>query len=559
VANANEAAIDAIIQSYSDKVKQNPDSLLFVQLADAYRKKGAFDQALEVLRTGLVRHNNLLSGLLMMGRIHCAKREYGEAIEALRKVVQREPSNMTAHALLSQCYVSTDRWPEAIGEYQKILSLNPEDAAAQAALRDALDRLRRDKVVRTDRALPADAGTAVVPKTEPSPKPESVKPAASVPPSPPPPALPIDQPIAAVAAAAPPLGAVGPPARVSAAQRTAPLPEARAPMEAPAFAAAEELAARGLYEEAVEALQRILEADPDNFMARQKLREVYAQREAMESPSMAAASAVPAPAAPATEAPAAGGTPAPAAAAESQADKITDDEILYLLGLMEDASAPSAAASSAPAPVPTVAPKAEPKPQPKAEPKPEPEPEPEPEPKPEPAAVPAAAPSAVPVPQTAQGRTAPAAPTVTEPAVATRSEPAVSTATEPAVAAASGLSEAATAKVTEILTRFGTTEGLRQAYFISGPSVVMAGQASSADQSAKITTLVSMLADLTRRAASSMKQGEVKQVLVFGTDGLVMVSPAATGILAAVAGGSVKVGLLRIALNDCLKRLADVS
>ncbi|MEK7474534.1 MAG: tetratricopeptide repeat protein [Candidatus Coatesbacteria bacterium] len=542
MANANEAALDAIIQSYSDKVKQNPDSLLFVQLADAYRKKGDFDRALEVLRGGLARHNNLLSGLLMMGRIHCAKREYDEAVEVLRKVVQREPSNMTAHALLSQSYVSTGRWSEAIGEYQKILSLNPEDAAAQAALRDALDRLRQAKAADPPAVLvpptaqgrtapaastgsePADAA----PRSEPA---VSVRPTVA-PPSPrsavpsPVPALPIDQPIAA------PKRTDAPPAKT---------PEARAPMEAPAFAAAEELAARGLYEEAVEALQRILEADPDNFMARQKLREVYAQREAMESPSAASmANAAPAETAPAAAAPAGGATPA-AAPAETQADKITDDEILYLLGLMEDASAPSAA---------TVA-----------------TPEPKPEPKREPAAVPVQPPS--------QSRSAPAVSTASEPAVAAAPEPviepvleavvepveisAVETPTPVAAAPAGGLSEGAIAKVTEILDRFGTTEGLRQAYFIAGTSVVMSGQASSVDQSAKITTLVSMLADLTRRAASSMKQGEVKQVLVFGTDGLVMVSPAATGILAAVAGGGVKVGLLRIALNDCLKRLADVS
>lgn len=472
MANVNEAALDAIIQSYSDKVKSNPDSLLFVQLADAYRKKGDYDQALEVLRNGLARHNNLLSGLLMMGRIHCARKEYAEAVEVLRKVVQREPSNMTAHALLSQSFMSLGRWTDAIGEYQKILSLNPEDASAQAALNEALDRLRRAKA-------------------QPRPD-ETGKPAASAPPVETAPKRALDR---------PPAQAVP-----------------RAPMEAPAYAAAEELAARGLYEEAIEALQRILEADPDNFMARQKLREVYAQREAVETPS-AAAAAAPAvqtdrPVQTVREVSVAAGTPAatPAAApVGTQADKITDDEILYLLGLMEDASA-------APAPAATqVAGTPPPKPEPPAA-KPQP-----PAPKPEP---PVAKPEV------------PAAPTAVE---------------------APALSDAARAKVTEILNRFGATEGLRQAYFISGSSVVTTGRIPPADQFAKLTTLVGMLSDLTRRAAVSMKQGEVKQVLVFGTEGLVMVSPAAGGVLTAVAGGGINVGLLRIALNDCLKRLADVS
>jgi len=312
-------------------------------------------------------------------------------------------------------------------------------------------------------------------------------------------------------------------------------------MEVPAFAAAEELAARGLYDEAIEALQRILEADPDNFMARQKLREIYAQREAMESPSSTAAPA-PAPAAP--------GQPA-AAPAESQADKITDDEILHLLGLMEDASASAPPVVAAPTRVaPAAAIPAKPAPA-------------------APPPAPAAAPVAAAKPAVAEPVAPPAAPARVrvEPTVPAKPPPPpepVPVAVEVAALAAEsaptgGLSEESTAKVREIMERLASTEGMRQAFFLSGPSVVMTGEPLAVGASTKIVTLVRMLADVTRRAASSMKQGEVKQVLVFGTDGLVMVSPAHAGILAAVAGGGVRVGLLRLALNDCLKRLADVS
>lgn len=518
---ANETALDAIIQSYQDKVKANPDSLHFVQLADAYRKKGSLDEALEVVQTGLARHPNLLSGLLMMGRIYGARRQYAEAVEALKRVVQREPNNMTAHALLSQSFMSLNRWTEAIGEYQKILSLNPEDAAAQQALREALEHLRRDKV---------------------SPKPEpSAAPAASA-------AMPAAPARSPAVAAAPPV-AIPPPAsaRPVAAPpaATAPAAPARsaAPMEVPAFAAAEELAARGLYDESIEALQRILEADPDNFMARQKLREIYAQREAMESPSSAPAPPPPAP-----------GQPA-AGPVETQADKITDDEILYLLGLMEDASTSPAAATPAAARVeatPGVSASAE-TPAPVAA-------------KPVPTAK--AGPSTGAGGGGAPGMSTPApAPAPAGPVVQPKAPPApepLPVAAEVAAAAAAtpaagGLNKESEARVREIMERLASTEGMRQAFFLAGPSVVMTGEPLAAGASSKIVTLVGMLADVTRRAASSMKQGEVKHVLMFGTEGLVMVSPAHAGILAAVAGGSVKVGLLRIALNDCLKRLADVS
>jgi len=111
----------------------------------------------------------------------------------------------------------------------------------------------------------------------------------------------------------------------------------------------------------------------------------------------------------------------------------------------------------------------------------------------------------------------------------------------------------------EILKRLAGTEGMRQAFLVAEKEMKSSGEAPSAEQMEKIMTIVKMLAEVTKKASSGMKQGEVKQLLVFGTEGMVMVSPSAPGILAAVAGSGVKVGLLRIALNDCLRRLAEVS
>ncbi len=498
-------ALDAAIKSYADKIKANPDSLVFVQLADGYRKKGDLEAAIGACRTGLARHPHLLSGLLMLGRIHAARREYPEAVEALKKVVQREPNNLTAHALMSQAYLSLGRWAEAISEYQRILALNPEDTAAQNALQEALERMRRE------RADTASAPAAAAPGA--SPAAPAAPPAAGA--------------IAAVVEEAADISVA--PEEPAAPAAPAASRAAPPPMEVPAYAAAEELAERGLYDEAIEALQRILEADPDNFMARQKLREVYAQREAMESPS----------AGPEPPSRAAGG-------GETHADKISDEEILYLLGIMEDAAGgpvPAAAASGA-SPAAPAAP-----------------------------ARPAAAPAAPPVraaepPKAREVAPVPAAAAETPERAAIPEEEVAPPVSAPAEAVpvrsavrpgAAPLPAGAAERVLDILGRLAGTEGLMRAYFVAGGEVVTPGPRPAPEQAGKIATLVSMLSDVTRKAALGMKQGDVKQVLVFGTEGMVMVSPATGGILAAVAGGGVRVGLLRLALNDCLKRLAEVS
>ena len=442
---AKEEMLDSLIAGYEEKLRQNPNSLVFVQLADAMRKKGRFDEALDVLEQGLGKHPNLLSALIMTGRIHISRDRPADAIEVLKRAIGREPGNLTAHALLSQAYLATNSLREAIGEFQKILSLNPEDAAAQQALQTVLARMKKEKA----------GGT----------KPDTAKAAAASSP-------------AEKAAAAPAL-------------------------ELPAYAAAEELLARGLFDEAAEAFQRILDSDPDNALARIKLQEAHSMREATESPaSVADRSAL------------------PSGPVQSHADKITDDEILFLLGLMEAGASPPGEGESAVPPLPALKPSP---PEPVKKPESEPEPK-----KPEPAA-----------PARAQEPAAP--PPATPPA--------------PAGESPEALDET---RILEALNRLASTEGMRQVFLVNGPQVVSSGPGGMQDNE-KVVTLVKMLSDVTRRAASQMKQGEVKQILVFGTEGIVMVSPAQPGILAAVAGAAVRVGLMRIALNDCLKRLAGVS
>ncbi len=444
---AKEEMLDGLIAGYEEKLRQNPNSLVFVQLADAMRKKGRFDEALGVLDQGLSKNPNLLSALIMTGRIHISRDRPAEAIEVLKRAIGREPGNLTAHALLSQAYLATNSLREAIVEFQRILSLNPEDAAAQQALQTVLARMKKDK-----------AG---------APKPDAGK---------------------APAAPAPEEKAAAAPA-----------------LELPAYAAAEELLARGLFDEAAEAFQRILDSDPDNAMARMKLQEAQSMRDATESPSSVADRSA-----------------LPSGPVQSHADKITDDEILFLLGLMEAGAAPpgeaEAAAPTIPEPKPAAPVRAE-----------------------KPAVPPPAATPPEPPAQPAQpAPTAPVAPSAPE---------------APPAGESGALDEA---RVLEALSRLASTEGMRQVFLVNGPQVICSGSGKMQDNE-KVVTLVKMLSDVTRRAASQMKQGEVKQVLVFGTEGIVMVSSAQVGILAAVAGAAVRVGLMRIALNDCLKRLAGVS
>ena len=63
----------AEIEDLKKKLSQNPDSLIFVPLADAYRKAGMLDEAIEVCKTGLEKHPMYTSARVVLGRIYNEK------------------------------------------------------------------------------------------------------------------------------------------------------------------------------------------------------------------------------------------------------------------------------------------------------------------------------------------------------------------------------------------------------------------------------------------------------------------------------------------------------
>ena len=52
------------------KLEKEPNSLIFTQLAEEYRKEGLLQEALRVCQDGLRRHPNYWSARVVLGRIH---------------------------------------------------------------------------------------------------------------------------------------------------------------------------------------------------------------------------------------------------------------------------------------------------------------------------------------------------------------------------------------------------------------------------------------------------------------------------------------------------------
>ncbi len=115
------------IERLKEKINKDPNSKLFVPLAEEYKKAGMFDEAINVLIKGLERHPNYLSARVSLGKIYTEKGMLNEAKNEFEKVVSSIPDNLYAHKKLAEIYRSLGEKDKAIKEFKAVLRLNPMD------------------------------------------------------------------------------------------------------------------------------------------------------------------------------------------------------------------------------------------------------------------------------------------------------------------------------------------------------------------------------------------------------------------------------------------------
>ncbi|NTV51850.1 MAG: tetratricopeptide repeat protein [Candidatus Firestonebacteria bacterium] len=153
----------AEIEEYTRKLTQNPESLVFVSLAEAYRKSGMLDEAVETCLKGLQVHPTYMSAHMILGRAYLEKGSFEEAATEFTKVAGADINNIMAHSLLGQTFVKQGKFTNAIEEYQKVLTLNPDDTTAQQMLKQALEQAKHNSPsARPEEPVPPSAPAAQV-------------------------------------------------------------------------------------------------------------------------------------------------------------------------------------------------------------------------------------------------------------------------------------------------------------------------------------------------------------------------------------------------------------
>jgi len=122
------------IEKLKEKVAKDPNSKLFVPLADEYRKMGMFDEAISVLLDGLNNQPGYMSARVSLGKVYLEKKMLAEAKEEFEKVITAIPDNLFAHKKVAELYRDAGEKDKAVREYKAVLKLNPLDEDAMTNL-----------------------------------------------------------------------------------------------------------------------------------------------------------------------------------------------------------------------------------------------------------------------------------------------------------------------------------------------------------------------------------------------------------------------------------------
>jgi len=141
-----------MIYDYLKKHQEDPTSRVFAPLAEAYRKSGLIEEAIEIAREGLKLHPRFIGGRVALARALFDKKRYQEVIDELALVVQDIPDNIVAQRLLAESYLMLGRVAESLNAYKMLLYFAPQDTET-ARLVGELETQAYDKgllVLRSD-------------------------------------------------------------------------------------------------------------------------------------------------------------------------------------------------------------------------------------------------------------------------------------------------------------------------------------------------------------------------------------------------------------------------
>jgi len=154
---ADITKINLELEALFRKYESAPDSFVFAPLADAYRKAGMLEEAVEICRKGVRRHPGYPSGHVVEGKCHFDTGDLDLADEAFNNVLKLDSNNLVALKFLGMIQAGHGDLRLAAEYFKHILVLDPENREIKSMLEDvrAVDVYRGESAGETT-VEPAD-------------------------------------------------------------------------------------------------------------------------------------------------------------------------------------------------------------------------------------------------------------------------------------------------------------------------------------------------------------------------------------------------------------------
>lgn len=147
------------IDDLFDRYRRAPGSTIFAPLADACRKAGMIEEALDICRKGLESNPRYASGYVVQGKCLYDAERPAEAEAAFRKVLALDPKNLVALKFIGIILSERGDAGAARACFEHILALDPDDRDIRRRLEEVGDA-KPSAVPREPRPVPRHAVNA---------------------------------------------------------------------------------------------------------------------------------------------------------------------------------------------------------------------------------------------------------------------------------------------------------------------------------------------------------------------------------------------------------------
>jgi tetratricopeptide (TPR) repeat protein len=119
------------IEDLRRRVRKDPTSIAFAQLAEECRRAGHHQESIDVCRAGLELHPGYLSARVTLGRALIELSDLDPALAELEHVLTSAPDNLAAIRGVAEIHHRHGSLPQALAQYRAGLALAPNDPDLQ--------------------------------------------------------------------------------------------------------------------------------------------------------------------------------------------------------------------------------------------------------------------------------------------------------------------------------------------------------------------------------------------------------------------------------------------